>query len=139
MSHLLHRTITAQPDMVVRAEGLALVLADGREVLDASGGAAVACLGHGNRRVAEAIARQAERVAYAHSGSFTTEPAEALGEILLGDTPGDLTHAFIVSSGSEAMESSLKLARQYATETGQSRRTHVITRRQSYHGNTLGA
>jgi adenosylmethionine-8-amino-7-oxononanoate aminotransferase len=139
VSHILHRSITAHPDLAVRGEGLTLVLADGRRILDASGGAAVACLGHGHRRVADAVAAQARAVAYAHSGFFTSEPAEALAEILLADEPGDLTHAFFVSSGSEAMESALKLARQYFLEKGEGGRTRYITRRQSYHGNTLGA
>jgi adenosylmethionine-8-amino-7-oxononanoate aminotransferase len=139
MSHILHRTISAQPELAVRGEGLMLTLADGRQILDASGGAAVACLGHGHRRVADAVAKQVRTLAYAHSGSFTSEPAEALADLLLHDEPGGLTHAFIVSSGSEAMESALKLGRQYFVEKGESRRTKFIARRQSYHGNTLGA
>lgn len=139
MSHVLHRTIATQPDMAVGGNGLMLILADGRRILDASGGAAVACLGHGHRRVADAVAKQVRTLAYAHSGSFTTEPAEALADLLLHDEPGGLTHAFFVSSGSEAMESALKLGRQYFVEKGQNRRTRFIARRQSYHGNTLGA
>jgi adenosylmethionine-8-amino-7-oxononanoate aminotransferase len=105
MSHVLHRTIAVQPAMAVRGEGLMLTLADGRQILDASGGAAVACLGHGHPRVADAVAAQVRTLAYAHSGSFTSEPAEALADMLLRDEPGGLTHAFFVSSGSEAMES----------------------------------
>jgi adenosylmethionine-8-amino-7-oxononanoate aminotransferase len=139
MSHILHRRVGARPDVAVGGEGLMLTLADGRQILDASGGAAVACLGHGHRRVAEAVAAQVQRLAYAHTGFFTSEPAEALADILLHDTPGGLTHAFFVSSGSEAMEAALKLARQYFLEIGQGQRTRFISRRQSYHGNTLGA
>ena len=139
MSRVLHRTVTFEPDLAVSGQGLLLTMADGRTVIDASGGAAVACLGHGNARVAAAIGAQAATLAYAHSGFFTSEAAEALAEILVGHEPGGLSHAFFVSSGSEAMEAALKLARQYHVERGQTHRTHVIARRQSYHGNTLGA
>ena len=116
-----------------------LTLSDGRHLIDASGGAAVACLGHGNRRVAAAIGEQARRLGYAHSGFFTSEPAEELADLLLRGEPAGLSHAFFVSSGSEAMESALKLARQYFLERGEPNRTRFIARRQSYHGNSLGA
>ncbi|HWK46219.1 MAG TPA: aspartate aminotransferase family protein [Stellaceae bacterium] len=139
MSRLVHRSLHATPDTVVGGDGILLRLADGRSIIDASGGAAVACIGHGNRRVADAIAAQAGRVAYAHTGFFTSEPAEALADILLEDEPGGLTHAFFVSSGSEAMEAAIKLARQYFIEIGQPSRTRFIARRQGYHGTTLGA
>ncbi len=138
LTRLLHRARTPPP-LAVGGEGVYLHLADGRTVLDASGGAAVACLGHGDRRVAEAIAAQASRLAYAHTGFFTSEPAEALADLLLDGEPGGLTHAWFCSSGSEAMEAALKLARQYFLEVDQPRRTRFIARRQSYHGNTLGA
>ncbi len=108
-------------------------------MLDGSGGAAVACLGHGNARVIAAIAEQSTRVAYAHTSLFSSHPAEALADLLLEGEPGDLTHAFFVSSGSEGTEAALKLARQYFVERGEPGRTHFIARRQSYHGNTLGA
>jgi adenosylmethionine-8-amino-7-oxononanoate aminotransferase len=138
-SHVLHRTLRDRPERAVSGEGLWLTLEGGRRIIDGSGGAAVACLGHGNRRVAEAIGRQAAQLAYVHTGFFTSEPAEQLADLLLSDRPGDLSRAFFVSSGSEAMESALKLARQYFVELGQPRRTRFIARRQSYHGNTLGA
>ncbi len=139
MSHVLHRSITARPPVVLRGEGLKLYLADGREIIDASGGAAVACLGHGNERVKAAIINQMNEFSYAHTGFFSSSAAEKLAEILVGDHPGNLTHAFFVSSGSEAMESALKLARQYFIEKGEPQRVHYISRRQSYHGNTFGA
>jgi adenosylmethionine-8-amino-7-oxononanoate aminotransferase len=139
MSRLLHRTVGSSPIAAVKGEGMMLTLADGSLVIDACGGAAVACLGHGNRRVAEAIGRQAATMAYAHTGFFTSEPAEALADMLVGDQPGGLSHAFFVSSGSEAMEAAIKLARQYFVEIGQPQRDRFISRRQSYHGNTLGA
>jgi adenosylmethionine-8-amino-7-oxononanoate aminotransferase len=139
VSRILHRSLRADPPEAIEGRGILLRLSDGREIIDGSGGAAVACLGHGNHRVAEAIAAQAGRMAYAHTGFFTSAPAEALADLLLGDEPGGLTTAYFVSSGSEAMEAALKLARQYFLETGQPERTRFIARRQSYHGNTLGA
>jgi adenosylmethionine-8-amino-7-oxononanoate aminotransferase len=139
MSRVLHRTMAGRPDVVLRGKGLILTLQNGHEIIDASGGAAVACLGHGNRRVAEAVGAQARKLAYAHTGFFTSEPAEALADLLLKDEPGGLSHAFFVCSGSEAMESALKLARQYFIERGEPHRTRFIGRRQSYHGNTLGS
>ncbi|GAC1347663.1 MAG: aspartate aminotransferase family protein [Acetobacteraceae bacterium] len=139
MSRILQRDLRTASDTALSGDGIRLHLASGKTVIDGSGGAAVACLGHGNQRVAAAMAAQAGRMAYAHTGFFTSEPAEALADTLLAHEPGGLTHAFFVSSGSEAMEAALKLARQYFIETGQPRRTHVIARRQSYHGNTLGA
>ncbi|MGI4945956.1 MAG: aspartate aminotransferase family protein [Janthinobacterium lividum] len=139
MSRIIQRSLREQPDMAVSGEGIRLHLASGKVVIDGSGGAAVACIGHGNRRVAAAMAAQAGRMAYAHTGFFTSEPAEALAEELLAGEPGGLTHAFFVSSGSEAMEAAVKLARQYFLETGQPQRTRIVARRQSYHGTTLGA
>ncbi|HET6184983.1 MAG TPA: aspartate aminotransferase family protein [Acetobacteraceae bacterium] len=138
MSRVLHRA-GGTPPVAVSGAGIQLHLADGRTVIDGSGGAAVACLGHGNARIASAIAAQARRMAYAHTGFFTSEPAEALADLILEGSPGGLTHAYFCSSGSEGTEAALKLARQYFVEIGQQQRTRVIARRQSYHGNTLGA
>lgn len=139
MSRVIQRNLNERSEIAVGGEGIRLRLSSGRDVIDGSGGAAVACIGHGNRRVAAAMAEQAGRMAYAHTGFFTSEPAEALAEALLGDEPGGLTHAFFVSSGSEAMEAAVKLARQYFIEIGQTQRDRFIARRQSYHGTTLGA
>ncbi len=138
MSRVLHRS-GAIPPVAVRGEGIYLHTADGRAILDASGGAAVAAIGHGNRRVAEAIARQAASMAYAHTGTFSNQPAEDLADILVGHEPGGLTRAWFCSSGSEGNEAALKLARQYFLEIGQPGRVRTIARRQSYHGTTLGA
>lgn len=115
-----------------------LELSDGRRVIDASGGAAVACLGHGNARVAAAIGAQAGTLAYAHTSFFSSEPAEALASFLVGHEPGGLVRAFFVSDGSVAMESALKLARQYHLERGEPGRVHYISRHLSYHGNLFG-
>ncbi|MDE2574983.1 MAG: aspartate aminotransferase family protein [Rhodospirillales bacterium] len=139
MSRLLHRTLSAEPIMATGGQGVYLHTADGRRVIDGSGGAAVACLGHGNARVNAAIADQLARVAYVHTAIFTNAAAEELAEWLLDGEPGGLTHAYFISSGSEGMEAALKLARQYFLEIGQPQRTRFIARRQSYHGNTLGA
>jgi adenosylmethionine-8-amino-7-oxononanoate aminotransferase len=108
-------------------------------VIDGSGGAAVACLGHGHPRVVAAMKAQIDRLCYAHTAIFSAESAERLADMLVGHAPGGLTHAYFVSSGSEAMEAALKIARQHFLEAGQPRRTRFIARRQSYHGNTLGA
>ena len=138
MSRVLHRS-GAIPPVAVRGEGIYLHTAGGRAIIDASGGAAVAAIGHGNRRVAEAIAHQAATMAYAHTGTFSNQPAEDLAEILVGHEPGGLTRAWFCSSGSEGNEAALKLARQYFLEIGQPSRVRTIARRQSYHGTTLGA
>ncbi len=138
MSRVLHRA-GAVPPIAVRGEGITLFTADGQAIIDASGGAAVAALGHGNRRIAEAIGRQAATMAYAHTGTFSNQPAEDLAELLLAGEPGGLTRAWFCSSGSEGNEAALKLARQYFLEIGQPQRIHTIARRQSYHGTTLGA
>ena len=139
MTHVLHRTVRTPPDVAVAGSGLSMTLANGRTIIDASGGAAVTCIGHGNERVASAIGEQARRFAYAHTQFFSTQPSEELAEFLVGGNPGGLSHALFVSSGSEAMESALKLSRQYFVEIGQPQRTRFIGRQQSYHGNTLGA
>jgi adenosylmethionine-8-amino-7-oxononanoate aminotransferase len=139
LSHLLHRTAGITPPLAVGGAGVELVDSAGNRYLDASGGAAVSCLGHGHPDVLAALRRQLDALAYAHTGFFTTEVAERLADRLIEDAPAGLTHAYLVSGGSEAVEAALKMARQYFLETGQPRRRHVIARRQSYHGNTLGA
>lgn len=139
MSRILHRSLRKDPLLAVSGRGLMVQGAEGPPVIDASGGAAVACIGHGDERVVRAITEQARQIAYAHTVFFTCEAAEQLADLLVGEAPGGLTHAYFVSSGSEAMEAALKLARQYFLEIGEPQRTRFIARRQSYHGNTLGA
>lgn len=128
-----------EPPLAVGGEGCFLFDAAGRRYLDASGGAAVSCLGHGHRAVIEAIQRQAAMLAYAHTSFFSNEPMEALADFLVERAPGSLSKVYFVSGGSEAVEASLKLARQYFVERGEPQRARFIARRQSYHGNTLGA
>ena len=138
-SKIFHRSPAHDYPVAVRGEGIHLFDAQGRRYIDASGGAAVSCLGHGHPRVIEALKRQAERLCYVHTSFFTSEPAEALAEHLVARAPPGISHAAFVSGGGEAMETALKMARQYFLEIGQPQRTHFIARRQSYHGNTLGA
>jgi adenosylmethionine-8-amino-7-oxononanoate aminotransferase len=125
--------------MAVRGEGLFLYDADGKAYMDASGGAAVSCLGHGHPAICDAIKHQVDRLCYAHTGFFTNEPQERLAAELTAHAPAGLTRAYFVTSGSEATESALKLARQYHVECGRPERSHFISRKFSYHGNTLGA
>jgi adenosylmethionine-8-amino-7-oxononanoate aminotransferase len=138
-SRVLHRNLRETPPRAIGGEGVWLIGEDGRRILDASGGAAVSCLGHQHPRVLEAMSRQASKLAYAHTSFFSSEPAEALADKLVGHEPGGLGYAYLVSGGSEAIEAGIKLARQYFIEIGQPQRRHFIARRQSYHGNTLGA
>jgi adenosylmethionine-8-amino-7-oxononanoate aminotransferase len=139
MSHVFGRDTRTTFPVAVRGEGLFLYDASGKRYLDASGGAAVSCLGHGHPAVREAIKRQVDRLGYAHTGYFTNEPQELLADELIAHAPRGLTRAFFVTGGSEATEAALKLARQYHVECGRPERQHFISRKFSYHGNTLGA
>ena len=139
MTRLMHRNLRTVPPVVASASGMEIVDTDGKRYLDASGGAAVSCLGHAHPDVLAAIDAQVRRVAYAHSSFFTTDVAEALADTLVATAPPGLEHVYLVSGGSEAIEAALKLARQHAVEIGEPQRSVFIARRQSYHGNTLGA
>ena len=139
MTRLLHRNARQTPRKAVAARGMTITDAEGNDYIDASGGAAVSCLGHGHPDVIAALHDQLDRLAYAHTGFFTTEVAEQLADRLVADAPAGISHAYLLSGGSEAVEAALKMARQYFVETGQPQRRHIIARRQSYHGNTLGA
>ena len=139
MSHVFHRHTKGQLPFAVGGEGPYLIDADGKRYLDACGGAAVSCLGHNHPRIVAALKTQADKLAYAHTAFFTTEPAEALADWLVARAPGDLDRVYLVCGGSEAVEAALKLGRPYFDELGQPQRKHFIARLQSYHGNTLGA
>ncbi len=139
MPHVFPRHTRVQPPVAVAGEGCYLIDAAGERYFDGSGGAAVSCLGHGDPEIIAAVQEQVAKLAFAHTGFFTSEPAEALADLLIAHAPGDLDRVYFVSGGSEAVESALKLARQYFVEIGQPQRRHIIARRQSYHGNTLGA
>jgi adenosylmethionine-8-amino-7-oxononanoate aminotransferase len=139
LTRVFHRDPRARYPVAVRGEGAYLIDRDGKRYLDASGGAAVSCLGHSDTEVVRAIQEQLARLPFAHTSFFTNEPMEALAEALVSRAPANLQRVYFVSGGSEAMEAALKLARQYFVELGETQRRHVIGRRQSYHGNTLGA
>ncbi|WP_034299225.1 aspartate aminotransferase family protein [Herbaspirillum sp. RV1423] len=139
MTHVFHRYPKHQLPVAVSGVGVELIDSQGKRYLDACGGAAVSCLGHGHPRVIAAIKKQVDELAYAHTSFFTTRAAEELADNLSASAPGDLNHVYFLSGGSEAVEAALKLARQYHVETGRKQRRHFIARRQSYHGNTLGA
>lgn len=138
-THVFHRQLAKRPPVAVSGQGVWLRDAEGRSYIDASGGAAVSCLGHGHPDVIAAMHRQIDQLAYAHTSFFTTEVAEQLADLLVGSAPAGMSHVYFVSGGSEAVEAALKMARQYFVEIGQPQRRHFIARRQSYHGNTLGA
>ncbi|HHJ36338.1 MAG TPA: aspartate aminotransferase family protein [Gammaproteobacteria bacterium] len=144
-SAVLHRSLRSHYPLAVRGEGVYVYDSDGKAYLDACGGAAVSCLGYSNEHVRKAIASQLSKISYIHSGFFTTEPMERLADELIthaagsDDTVRQFSHIYFVSGGSEAVESAIKLARQYFLETDQPQRHLVIARQQSYHGNTIGA
>jgi adenosylmethionine-8-amino-7-oxononanoate aminotransferase len=139
MTQMMHRNLRRTPPTAVAAFGMYVRDSNGNTYLDASGGAAVSSLGHGHPDVLAAKGAQMKAAAYAHSGFFTTDAAEELAQRLATDAPGDLNNVYLVSGGSEAVESALKMARQYFVEHGEHGRRVFIARRQSYHGNTLGA
>ncbi len=139
MSHIFPRHTKSDLPTVSRGEGVYLYDQTGKQYFDGSGGAAVSCLGHGDPDVTDAIKAQLDTVAFAHTSFFTSDPAEQLADKLIEHAPAGIDRVYLVSGGSEAMEAALKLARQYYVEIGQPQRGHVIARRQSYHGNTLGA
>ncbi len=138
MSHVFPRHTKAELPTVAGGDGCYLIDTNGKRFLDC-GDAAVSCLGHSNTAVIEAVQQQVEQIAFAHTGFMTSAPAEALADMLIKHAPGDLDRVYFVSGGSEATEAAIKLARQYFLEIGQGDRRRVIARRQSYHGNTLGA
>ena len=139
MSHVFPRHTKVTPPIAAKGDGIYIIDNEGKRYLDGSGGAAVSCLGHSDPDVAEAIKAQVDQLAFAHTGFLSSAPAESLADRLIAHAPEGLERVYFVSGGSEAVESALKLARQYMIETGQPQRTKFISRRQSYHGNTLGA
>lgn len=139
MAHVFPRHCRTLPPEVDHGEGVYLYDTSGKAYLDGSGGAAVSCLGHSDARVTNAIKAQLDNVAFAHTGFLTSDPAEKLADKLIKMAPDSLDRVYFVSGGSEAMEAALKLARQFFIETGQPDRHRILARRQSYHGNTLGA
>lgn len=139
MSHVFPRNSNKLPPVGSKGAGVYLQDVSGKKYIDGSGGAAVSCLGHGDVDIINAVKSQLDSMAFAHTGFLSSQPAEALADLLVKHAPGGLEHVYFVSGGSEAVEAALKLARQYFIEIGQPERSKIIARRQSYHGNTLGA
>ncbi|WP_375699007.1 aspartate aminotransferase family protein [Pseudophaeobacter sp. TrK17] len=139
MSHVFPRHTKANLPTAVAGDGCYLIDATGKRYFDGSGGAAVSCLGHSDAAVIRAVQEQVGKLAFAHTGFMTSEPAEALADLLIEQAPAGLDRVYFVSGGSEATEAAIKLTRQYHLERGEPERRHLIARRQSYHGNTLGA
>jgi adenosylmethionine-8-amino-7-oxononanoate aminotransferase len=139
MTSVLHRSIAHTYPVAARGQGMHIWDDTGKQYIDASGGAAVSCLGHSHPDVLDTMHAQLDKLAYAHTSFFTTQVAEELGQDLVAHGPPGTSHVYFVSGGSEAMEAALKMARQYFVEIGEPERRHFIARKQSYHGNTLGA
>ena len=139
MSYIIHRQLAVKPPTASFSEGVYFFDQSGKRYLDACGGAAVSSLGHRHPKVIQALHEQIDTLAYAHTSFFTNDAVEQLADQLISTAPGDLNHVYFVSGGSEAVETALKLARQYWVERGQTQKTQFIARKQSYHGNTLGA
>ena len=138
-SNIFPRHASYDLPKAIQGDGCYIIDENGKRYLDASGGAAVSCLGHSDKTIQESIVKQTTKLAFAHTSFFTSEPAEHLANLLSEHSPLGLDKVYFVSSGSEAVEASLKLARQYFIEIGKPEKYKVISRRQSYHGNTLGA
>ncbi len=138
-AHVFQRASAAALPVAVGGDGIYITTQDGRRLLDGCGGAAVSCLGHSDASVIAAIKAQLDALPYAHTGFFTSEPAELLAAMLAERAPAGISRTYFVSGGSEAAEAAIKLARQYFLEKGEASRARIIARRQSYHGNTLGA
>lgn len=138
-NHVFPRHTKANLPVAVGGDGCYLIDNTGKHYLDACGGAAVSCLGHSDPFVKQAIKAQVDALPFVHSGFFTSEAAESLADLLVEHAPQGIERVYFVSGGSEAVEAALKLARQYFLEKGEPQRTRLIARRQSYHGNTLGA
>lgn len=139
-SNVLHRAMAHEPQKIVSGSGICFTLDSGKVIVDATAGPSVAILGHRQPEVTAAIVRQLDQIGYVYSGSrHTSDAAEELATEILGDAPGGLVKAIFVNSGSEATDAALKLATQYWHEIGQTKRVNFIARKQSYHGNTIGA
>jgi len=141
-SSIFPRNFTKDYPVAVRGEGCWIISSGGRRFLDAAGQAAVVNIGHGVAEIGRAMAEQASQIAFAHTSQFHSAPAEKLAGRLIQLAPPNFQNGgrvYFTSGGSEATETAIKLARQYHLECGQPQRYGVISRRQSYHGSTLGA
>ena len=139
MSNVFYRNPNSKYPVALRGDGVYVYDSAGKQYLDGSGGAAVSCLGHGHPVVIEAIKAQVDQLAYAHTAFFTNEPQEQLASKLADRFPEPGVRVYFLSGGSEASETAIKLARQYWLSQGRNDKHIVVSRQQSYHGNTLGA
>jgi len=139
MTNVFHRHCHADLPTAVGGDGPYIFDRKGKVYLDGSSGAAVSCLGHSNKEVQEAVTTQIHTMPFAHTGFFTNEPMEKLAEFLVQQAGGTQSNVYFFSGGSEAVEGALKLAVQYFQEIGKPNKTKIIARKQSYHGNTIGA
>ena len=139
MTHVFPRHSKIQPPVAASGDGCYVIDTNGKRYFDGSGGAAVSCLGHSDKDVTEAVKAQLDQLAFAHTSFFTSQPAEDLADLLVEHAPEGIDRVYFVSGGSEATEAAIKLARQYHVEKGEPQRRHLIARKQSYHGNTIGA
>ena len=137
MSNVFYRKLHRRLPTIVRGEGVWLIDAAGKRYLDASGGAMVANIGHGVAEIADAMRAQAAAVGYVNGTQFTSGPVEALATMLAAKSPRGLDKVYFLSSGSEAVEAALKLARQYHVERGDTARRTIVARTPGYHGNTM--
>src|SRR5687768_6251252 len=138
-TRILHRSLKAYYPTATSAKGCYIRDSQGKQYIDASGGAAVSCLGHSHERVIRAMKAQIDRLQFIHTSFFTSAAAEELAERLAAGAPGGRWRVFFVSGGSEATEAALKLCRQLWVERGEAQRDQFFSRWFSYHGNTLGA
>ncbi|KAK5939431.1 hypothetical protein PMZ80_008735 [Knufia obscura] len=138
-SAILHRSLGKAYPTAVSGQGVYLITDNGQKILDGSSGAAVSSLGHGNTEVIEAVVTQARNLSFAHTSFFTSDPAEELARVIIDRSNGAFSKVTFLSSGSEAVETALKIARQHHIYNGEPERIHIIGRMHAYHGNTLGA
>ncbi len=136
---LFHRDLNQEYPVMVRGEGIYLIDDQGRRYIDGIAGAGNVILGHGNKRIATAMAKQAETLAYCFSAFYTNQPALELSQRIADLAPGDLNCTYFVSGGSEGIETALKMARQFHLQQGNKQKVRVIGRWRGYHGATLGA
>jgi adenosylmethionine-8-amino-7-oxononanoate aminotransferase len=139
MTALFHRRCDANLPTASTGDGCYIVDTSGKRYLDSCGGAAVSCLGHSFDPVKAAMTEQLGRLPFAHTSFFTTDAAESMAHLLIEHAPPQITRVYPLSGGSEAVEAAIKLARQFFVETDAPQRHKIIARRQSYHGNTIGA
>lgn len=137
--YIFYRNMKRSYPLMKRAEGVYIFDSKGRRYIDGVGGIAVVSIGHGVKEILEAMTEQAKKACFIYNGQFVTEPAINLARKIVELSPPRLSRVFLVSGGSEAIETALKMARQYHLETGHPSKYRIISRWTSYHGNTIAA